>query len=230
MNHIRLAKCCMASYMCEDSIKALGFDQVWQICSAKTNCVAYMAIDHTRQEAVLIFRGTGSLDDLRTDFKVRQVVTDREQHIHRGFLARWHSLEKGVMRMVAGVPQGYCLSVTGHSLGAVLSCLFAVKEPSTACMEGRSPRYISQIVVFGSPRAGGPLFANELNTLPLVRYENQGDIVTNVPMLNYEHGGISVKLPHKLDGLNTFQQLISFFTLHSHKISTYVSRIERFKK
>lgn len=214
--HLTLAKACLASYLDDEAFYEIGFDNVYTICNSGTRCVAYLALKHDTKDAVLVYRGTGDMNDLKTNFSVKQVVYDGYWRVHEGWIERHESLYTSVRELVGNLGSMYKLSVTGHSMGGVLACLYAIES-------GSNP----SVVTFGSPKVGGKNFAKRIDELNITRYVNQWDFVTMIPLCNYYHGGDSVKLTNNLDKFSIFQTIFTFLVhpFHAHRMRTYLGRL-----
>jgi hypothetical protein len=135
---------------------------------------------------ILAFAGTdpGIWQNLVTDFTpLPQAGSD----IHDGFRLAAEAVGLQIDRAVELCRQsGNPLFVTGHSLGAALAALAALK----AAAAGTPPR---AIYTFGMPRVGGPQFGASYAELGKVTYRlvHGIDLVTRVPptSLGFHHVG-----------------------------------------
>lgn len=132
--------------------------------------------------AVLVFRGTEIKQwlDIWADAQFHLTPMRAVPEVHSGFQDAldevWSDvLETFDQQQAAGVPIWY----TGYSLGAALATLAAARRPPTA------------LVTFGSPRVGDLDFARLLHDLPIQRFVNCCDVVTQAPppALGYWHVG-----------------------------------------
>lgn len=89
----------------------------------------FLSFDSKRKEAILSIRGTKTLQDVLTDLLQDidefQVEDDKKSYAHAGMLASAEHVlwrVKPVLRDLL-CPQGYSLTVTGHSLGAGTAAL-----------------------------------------------------------------------------------------------------------
>jgi len=135
---------------------------------------------------ILAFAGTdpGIWQNLVTDFTpLPQAGSDT----HDGFRLAAAAAEPQVARAVELCRQtGDPLFVTGHSLGAALAALAALRASNT----GLPPR---AIYTFGMPRVGGPQFGSSYEELGRVTYRlvHGIDLVARVPpsSLGFHHVG-----------------------------------------
>jgi triacylglycerol lipase len=129
-------------------------------------------------DVVLAFRGTESDDptDLGSDSDVALVDLDGGGHVHRGFLRALDAVWPGV---APAIPAGARVLVTGHSLGAALATLAALRRSGAS------------LFTFGSPRVGDTAFAGRPDHPPHERWVDCADIVTRIPPpgLGYAHTG-----------------------------------------
>ncbi len=132
--------------------------------------------------AIFVFRGTEIKQwlDIWTDANFRLKPMRAIPKIHGGFQDAldevWPEVQDGLdQQQAAGIPVWY----TGYSLGAALATLTAARRPPAA------------LVTFGSPRVGNLDFVRLLQDLPIHRFVNCCDVVTQVPppALGYWHVG-----------------------------------------
>lgn len=87
-----------------------------------------MAIDPTREEIVVAFRGSSSLRNWIADFDFILVSYDYcdDCYVHDGFLSSWEEIKTYAFSYVESAFTSYpdyTLVVTGHSLGAAVATL-----------------------------------------------------------------------------------------------------------
>ncbi|HEX5374368.1 MAG TPA: lipase family protein [Aquabacterium sp.] len=135
--------------------------------------------------AALVFRGTEQDPrDLITDLDVGLATLSRRSvGVHRGFQRAldsiWPNIEARLRTLTCPV------FYTGHSLGAAMAILAAVR---------RAPR---AVYAFGAPRVGNALFAAQTTDLTIHRVVHGADLVTALPptLLGYRHVGSRHLLP-----------------------------------
>jgi triacylglycerol lipase len=139
--------------------------------------------------------------------------------VHEGFAGALDGVWKHIAPVLADLegPVFYA----GHSLGAALATLAAVRRAPAA------------VYTFGSPRVGDARFAAAAATLPIYRVVDDADLVATVPpeQLGFSHAGelhrIVPKLgPFRLSLLVWLQRLIGpAKPLADHAPINYVDRI-----
>jgi hypothetical protein len=137
---------------------------------------------------IVAFAGSESILDWLTDFQCIQKRYE-DGAVHRGFLDEFGKVWPQITRIFRGIPAGYKIQVTGHSLGGALSML-AAREFSK--MFGCDVTHVS----FGCPRVFDPTLANEFNRLVpnSVRIQHHDDLVPRVPKVNYRHAGRLIRI------------------------------------
>ncbi len=162
--------------------------------------VEYLNVDETQGflaqaegVAVLAFRGTEKkLQDWVTDAEFKLVdgaASGVPGQVHDGFAQALASVTARLDALSAQLKSRRVLfHVTGHSLGAALATLAALRfarRPDTACP-------IHTVHTFGSPRVGDAAFVQAFDGEfqgRSYRFVNDEDLVTRVPprALQYEH-------------------------------------------
>ncbi len=135
--------------------------------------------------AILAFRGTqpGEVRDLATDLKFHQrelSAVGGSVAVHSGFLEALEHVWEPVQSCLEALSETSTpVWFTGHSLGAALATLAAVRHQPAA------------LYTFGSPRVGQEGLRNVLVGFEVERFVNCTDIVTSVPppLLRYRHAG-----------------------------------------
>jgi len=134
--------------------------------------------------AVVSFRGTEQkIQDFLHDADTLPVPAfGGSVLVHRGFKRALNSVWTQIAAALDGLecPVFY----TGHSLGAALATLAAVR---------RAPR---AVYVFGSPRVGDVRFVEKLRNVPVYRVVHGSDVVAAVPLeaLGFRHAGIEHRI------------------------------------
>ena len=134
--------------------------------------------------AVLAFRGTEQkIQDLLHDADTRLVPAfGNSVRVHSGFKRALNSVWTEIA--VALEPLDCPIFYTGHSLGAALAVLAALR---------RVPR---AIFTFGSPRIGDQRLVEKLRDVPIHRVVHGDDLVTTVPLeiFGFRHVGIEQRI------------------------------------
>ena len=159
--------------------------------SGPLNTQCYVA--STDEWIVLAFRGTQvddigpSLVDWSVDARFLPVPDSHRDWVHAGFLNAIHDVWSDVVAYISGlqaeVPRA--LWVAGHSLGAAL----ATVATNLLCADHVDGLGIRGLYTYGSPRTGDGGFGKRI-TVPVWRFRNNTDLVTNVPIgLVFRHVG-----------------------------------------
>ncbi|KAF9461458.1 Alpha/Beta hydrolase protein [Collybia nuda] len=170
--------------------------------NAATDTQSFIAIDDTRKEFIVAFRGSSSnydfLTDVRglsTEFDASGIKGPKGVRVHRGFLKAWTSISVEVGETLASLyaagPQysSYSIVSTGHSLGGALASLAGIT------LKNQLPNAAVRIYTYGQPRTGNEAYANWVNNAiglaQLARSVNANDPVPHVPsrFLGYLHHG-----------------------------------------
>ncbi|MFX0116099.1 MAG: lipase family protein [Candidatus Hodarchaeota archaeon] len=177
-----------------------GFEPSVFVEDKKTDTQGFIAIHDSRNEIVVVFRGT--------EIKWRDLLTDAKflasgytyssgikgffgriflrKRVHSGFLKAYRSvrstMHEKVLEYVSGRPNDAKVFVTGHSLGGALATLCALDLQEMFIKKNLDEIPIT-IYTFGSPRVGTKRFANYFNTkIPdSWRITNNEDIIPTVP-------------------------------------------------
>jgi predicted lipase len=139
-------------------------------------------VSSNKDFAIVCFRGTetSEVQDILTDINLPLIDNGSGFKVHKGFKVAldlvWDDIESHLQSLTSDNPE---LKVwfTGHSLGAALATLAAVRYGST-----------QGLYTFGSPRVGNETLAvaNDL----AYRFVNNNDAVTLVPpAVGYKHIG-----------------------------------------
>jgi len=187
-----------------------------------------ITINHTMKRIAVVFRGSTALEDFvidatlqPSDFKVDgpESAAPPLGKVHSGFYKYLYSNTQvgsdgrdiskseaimGKLHELFGQYKDYKLYVTGHSLGAALSTLFAFRAADNNGIPNKPVINVS----FASPFVGDQKFRTEFQkreVLGLVRHlrvSNEDDIVPLVPFsslplpvpMAYKHTGLNVSL------------------------------------
>jgi hypothetical protein len=162
-----------------------GYEEVRWIEDRRTDTQAVLAgcDDH----AVLVFRGTAGGRDILTDLLFRKVpfaiAATRDDkapaagEVHRGFAAALESVWPEVLAAVREIAPAKPLFVAGHSLGAALAQLAALR------IAGHGEA-VAGVYVYGSPRVGDADFRASYDAAlrgQTFLHVNHEDAVTAVP-------------------------------------------------
>lgn len=144
------------------------------------------------QDMIVAFRGTRSLRNFVTDIRARRVplFPGSEAEVHEGFQRALNSVCEALhssVEQLAGGPGAPRLWITGHSLGAALAKLFAI----------RCKLAIAGVYTFGEPRVGNAAFRDYYDALLkscTFRVVDGEDFITRIPWLlgMYRHSGTEV--------------------------------------
>ena len=162
--------------------KRWGYEPVRWIENAATDTQAVVAVrnDHV----VISFRGTEGRTDFLTDllfpklpFRIDSAGSRPLGKAHRGFVDALDSVWGQLLVALQGVGPDRPLFVSGHSLGAALAQLTAMRLESLG-------HAVAAVYVYGSPRVGDAQFRDAYNGVLKGRtflHVNDRDIVTTVP-------------------------------------------------
>ena len=167
------------------------------------NTQAFMAQDD--MSVYLSFRGTQEPTDWLTNAKFLPTTSELGVKVHSGFVDAldevWAQIESRVV--AAGLP----VTVTGHSLGAALASLAALRL-------AKKDQRIAAVYTYGQPRTGHSSFRKLYNSVlgsDTYRFVNHIDLVTRVPLLlqGYQHVGTRMYF----DGSEKFHADASFWRI-----------------
>lgn len=148
----------------------------------------YFGFIAVRDKAIYIaIRGTQSLDEWIKDFDAAPVELNNYR-VHAGFNSVLESLFPSIRQAIWSLARAdFEICVVGHSLGAALASLLALK------VSGGTQLPIS-CVAFASPRVGDENFGRAVRrSIDLLRVTNTKDLVTHVPPRpEYVHAGDAV--------------------------------------
>lgn len=192
----------------------------------KTELTWAIVINHTKKRIAVIFRGSCVMEDFIVDATLNSspfLVDGPDSkapplgRVHTGFYKYLYDKTQigsdgrdiskseaimGKLHELFGIYKDYTLYVTGHSLGAALSTLFAFRAADNALI----PKPVIN-VSFASPFVGDQKFRDEfqkreiLGLIRHIRVSNEDDIVPlvpfttlSIPPMLYKHTGLNVRL------------------------------------
>ncbi|UNI19643.1 hypothetical protein JDV02_005818 [Purpureocillium takamizusanense] len=138
-----------------------------------TGAGAIIALDHTRREIILAFRGSDNIRNWITNFVFAREDCDLVANckVHSGFRKAWqeiadattHGLEAATRACSSSSssPHGnddYKVVIAGYSLGGAVATLAAAHL--------RRAGLVADVFTFGSPRVGNDAFANFVTSQP----------------------------------------------------------------
>ena len=140
--------------------------------------------------AVVVFRGSESRRDWRTNFRVLRRRTAIGT-VHRGFWEAWSSVRDRVVAELVRIDP-VRVFVCGHSLGGAIATLAAMEIAEVLPMGQRV-----QCVTFGAPRPGFGSLARAARRLPVDfhRYIHPADPVPRVPLALFGHRHVCPEIP-----------------------------------
>ena len=165
----------------------VGFPEVRYFDGKSTDC--FVASNSTN--IFVVFRGTESrrrrgaddfqniLADVKADCNIKLVDSECGGKVHKGFLDALNEVWDGLREYINHLhtPSRF-LWITGHSLGAALATLAAVRYGN-----------VQGLYTFGSPRVGDSVFKQHF-TINAYRIVNNADIIATVPPPGlYRHVG-----------------------------------------
>lgn len=195
---------------------------------AKTELTWAITINHSMKRITVVFRGSTVLKDFVIDATLQptEFLVDGPESVapplgkvHSGFYAYLYNKTQvgsdgrdiskseaimGRLHELFGTYKDYKLYVTGHSLGAALSTLFAFRAADNNGIPNKPVMNVS----FASPFVGDQKFRNEFQKREVsgfirhLRVSNEDDIVPLVPFsslplplpMAYKHVGLNVTL------------------------------------
>jgi len=138
-----------------------------------------------KEEYVLAFRGTepSELSDVLADLNAIPRGAMTHGLVHSGFRNECDKLWDDIVKHHSKGHQNKTMYITGHSLGAAMATI--------ATSRFEEVQAVAQLTTFGSPRVGTRKFVKNIST-PHMRYVNNNDIVTKVPLfiMGYKHHGM----------------------------------------
>lgn len=222
ITHLKLAQICEYSYEKGSLLKSMGWSYIKEINNIHTGTTCYLCYHNKTRQVVVVFRGSDSSLDIKTNLKFLKVRTPLNRRLHKGFLDAYKSIREPLHRDIDKLV-GWDIYATGHSLGGALACIFGLQSPTK----------VKEIVTFGQPRLIGANGQESLYKLPLTRYVNQADIVARIPVIGYSHSGEEIFITSKREFLinpsKTFIFLDSLWKVFNfikhHRIGNYVNEL-----
>lgn len=172
-------------------------------CRGKTyynNSDTAYCVNITPKAVTIVFRGTDSKDEWRSNFRVCKKKipynnVNSPVRVHCGFIDTYKRADVRD-KIHSLIPKDVCrVIVTGHSRGAALALLCALD------VQYNFPDKSVEAYLFGCPRVGNAAFKKSYNhrVFKTLRIDNGNDIVTKLPpaILGYRHVGtrISIGMP-----------------------------------
>lgn len=150
----------------------------------------------------------GEFKDIVSDIKIRLVVsTSRVGKVHHGFKDALDEIWPDIVETLVSARHLKSVYFTGHSLGAAMATLAAVR-----CARLSETPQPAGLYTYGSPKVGNKVFSKFVKELciPGARWVNNVDIVTKVPFWPYAHIGKSFYMNHNgyLKNLNLIQVFV----------------------
>lgn len=193
-NALWLADVSQLVYLKEGYVRAQleqrGYAQVRWIENAATDTQAVVAGGD--EHALVVFRGTAGGQDILTDLIFRKVpfIAGADNapavgEVHRGFAAALDSVWAQVLAAVQAMGPHKPLFVSGHSLGAALAQLAAMRLAEHGLD-------VAGVYVYGSPRVGNASFRDAYDAALGARtflHINHEDVVARVPprWIGFDH-------------------------------------------
>lgn len=171
---------------CAEKIRALYAGELAPNIVAKSTDTQVLVEKMVDGRFLIVFPGTASARDWRTDLQVHRVPWDAQKDsgnpfapdgmkVHSGFKAAHDSIYAGLEEMIA---PGRSVVIAGHSLGGALATLCA------HALHGLVN--VTDVITFGSPRVGNARFVGEYESTlgaRTARIVNAHDPVPHVPLL-----------------------------------------------
>jgi hypothetical protein len=165
-----------------DSVVAreCGRDSCFFVLGPVSAARAYIRVDDSAKVQWIAFRGTATFQDIKLDADYTQ-SDDSILHmrLHSGFAAAARDLHPLILPHLRA---GYRTHLTGHSLGGAVAVVTALYLKA----EG----FDVDAQTFGQPKVTNAEGARKADSLHLVRFLNDQDLVTQVPPLSYQPGNL----------------------------------------
>jgi len=183
------AKLCEFSYLSELGIRShVGPHEKFKFISVNETQCFVMA---TRDEVVIVFRGSQTAEDWSVDFDIELHNTqfwDEKVGVHQGFLTEALNVFPTLIQTLSKFNMDdKPVYIVGHSLGAALAGVMTILFESASI-------HTKATYCFGMPRIGDKDFSRMFDNhvgKHVFRVVNQNDVVTRVPFrsLGYSHVG-----------------------------------------
>jgi predicted lipase len=152
----------------------------------------------------IVFRGTDTVTDwmYNCDFAKRHIELSNIE-IHKGFFDQLMSIYDELLNninIIMNKIPNLNIYITGHSAGGAHATILAY------LLKNIYKNKIIKLITFGSPKVGNLEWYNIFNNIENIIYyriTNEGDIVTQIPNINYYHVGINIHLLNNDIILNT---------------------------
>ena len=198
-------------------LSAQSYEDSQPRCSGERVCLVKdpasgveYAIHRRGSQLTIVFRGTDSAADWRSNFRfARKVIPyDNEStrvRVHEGFLTAYKSPRVRGRILQCWDDSIQKVRVTGHSRGAALAVLCGLD------IQYHHPHCCLEVLLFGCPRVGNAAFAQSYNKRVFTTFNVRcgSDLITHLPpaLLGYRHVGVKIHigprrpLPSVLDHL-----------------------------
>ncbi|KAI9290940.1 alpha/beta-hydrolase [Neoconidiobolus thromboides FSU 785] len=158
-----------------------------------TQTKGFIVTNHSRKEIIISFRGSANLQNWLINAQIGKVPMNfggNSYSVHRGFKTVTDNLFPTITSyltpLMVSYPQ-YKIVVTGHSLGAAIASLMALRIKYKLSV----PDNKLNLYTYGGPRIGDPDFARFVNRhgFTIGRFVNENDVVPHLPpeISDYNH-------------------------------------------
>ena len=200
----------------------------------------FVFVDHEKEQQFVVIRGTHNLQNAIDDLRYLRTQDEKlGMLLHDGFRDYASVIYRELETVdFAPLSTSYDTMVIGHSLGGAAAVILG------AYLEEQGFN-LAFIVTFGQPKVTNEEGAKKLEELPLVRIVNNGDVVTNIPIVTFltakngrfEHSGLEMLLhgdqrirldyQGKTDGwdLSLEGQLQAVNPVEKHGIAHYLKKV-----
>jgi hypothetical protein len=172
------------------------FTAVTVLHGPQTGLLAITGYNPTSNQIVVAFRGSDNIKNWIADlnYSFTNFPDCSGCQVHEGFYEAWQEVESGILNSVSSLGASYPSAsylITGHSLGAAVALLAALKLGQTLSAP-------PSLYTFGEPRVGNPTFVNWAVTIlqggVQYRVTHASDPVPHVPPLDFGF----LHVPHEL--------------------------------